>query len=31
MIVTEIWLNFVHDILRRGKGRLLELYPASLY
>jgi hypothetical protein len=31
MILTEIWLNFAHDILRNGKDRLLQLYPASLY
>jgi hypothetical protein len=31
MIKTEIWLNFVHDILSKGKDRLLHFYPASLY
>jgi hypothetical protein len=31
MVRTEIWLNFAHDILRKGKERLLQLYSASLY
>jgi hypothetical protein len=28
MLHIEIWLNFVHQTLRGGKKRLLELYPA---
>lgn len=31
MLHSEIWLNFVHQTLRGGKQRLLELYPAELY
>lgn len=26
MIMSEVWLNYVHGILRTGKTRLVELY-----